>query len=145
MQEGFARNRFVGTTFSDPVAPIAARLRAVRSARIAVTGLSENYPLYGLDLSNRVDYPTRRVNARFFDYANCRTWLLALHEGRYDYVVTAREGVAASPAAAWTRLYPGARELLSSPPGATNRGTPWSWQLFRLDPARPVDPAAACG
>jgi hypothetical protein len=117
----------------------------VRDARIAVVGIVEDYPLYGSDLSNRVDYLARRDEARFLPYSSCRGWLLELHKGRYDYVVTARESLADSPAAGWTRRYPGAQQLLASAPGATHRGSHWTWELFRLDPTRRVDPAAACG
>src|SRR5205814_39365 len=95
-------------------------------------------------LSNRVEYPARRDHARFRLYSTCRGWLAALADGRYDYVVTALESVADSPAAAWTRRYPGARELSASPPGSTHWGAHWTWQLFRLDPARRVDLEAAC-
>jgi hypothetical protein len=143
-QQAYARDRYVATNFSDPVAPIARGLRGVHHARIAVEGLAENYPLYGPDLSNRVDYPARREAAHFLPYTSCRAWLVALSAGRYGYVVTARESSAESPAAAWTRRYPGARELLSSAPGATHRGAHWTWELFQLDPSRRVDPARAC-
>jgi hypothetical protein len=143
-QQAYAHGRYVAATFSDPVAPIAARLLHVHDARIAVIGLSENYPLYGSDLSNRVRYPARRDGARFLPYSTCRGWLLALADGHYDYVVTARESTRASPAAAWTRHHPGARELLTSTPGETHRGAHWTWQLFRLDPVERVDPEAAC-
>jgi hypothetical protein len=143
-ERAYARFRYATATFSDPVAPLAGRLEHVRGSRIAVTGVSENYPFYGSDLSNRVDYPARRHEARFLAYTTCRGWLRALDTGRYDYVVTARESTLDSPAAAWTRRYPGARELLASAPGSTHRGTPWTWQVFRLDPARHLDPETAC-
>jgi hypothetical protein len=143
-QRAYAQFRYDRATFSDPVAPIAGRLRHVHKARIAVVGLAENYPFYGADLSNRVGYPARRDEARFLPYPTCRGWLLALDNGRYDYVVTARESTADSRATAWTRRYPGARELLGSAPGTTHRGAHWTWQLFRLDSARQIDPDAAC-
>ena len=143
-QRAYARIHYATTAFSEPVAAIADRLRGVHNARIAVEGLSENYPLTGFDLSNRVEYPARRDEARFLPYSSCRSWLLALRKGRYDYVVTARESTANAPAAAWTARYPGVRELLASAPGTTHRGNPWTWQLFKLDPTRHVDPEAAC-
>jgi hypothetical protein len=140
----YASTRYANAAFSDPVAPIADRLRRVRHARIATTGLSETYPLYGADLSNRVDNPARLRRTRFLPYTTCRSWLLALHRGRYDYVVTASESAAPAPQAAWTRRYPGARELLASAPDATSRGARWSWQLFALEPGRSVNASAAC-
>jgi hypothetical protein len=143
-QQAYARSRYAVTALSEPVVAIADHLQGVHDARIAVTGLSENYPLTGADLSNRVEYPARRDNARFLPYSSCRSWLLALEHGRYDYVVIARESAAPAPAAAWTARYPGARGLLASAPGTTHRGNPWTWQLFKLDPTRRVDPKAAC-
>ncbi len=143
-QQAYARIQYAATAFSEPVAPIANRLRTVHDARIAVVGLSENYPLTGRDLSNRVEYPAGRDEARFLPYSSCRGWLLALRNGRYDYVVIARESTAAARAATWTGRYPGARKVLASAPGSTHRGNPWSWELFKLDPTRHVDPATAC-
>ena len=139
----YERHRYAATTFSDPVAEVLPRLARVRHARIAVAGIAEAYPFYGAALSNVVDYPARRDGARFVEPGSCRAWLEALSRGKYDYVVTAREGTRAAAAAKWTRRDPAARELVRSPPGATNRGRPWTWQLFRLD-ASP-DAASACG
>jgi hypothetical protein len=143
-QKAYARDRYRAASFSDPVAPIARRLRDVRDARIAVVGIAESYPLYGPDLSNRVGYPARRAGARFHPYPSCAGWLSALRRGRYDYVVTASESTVAPVEASWTKRYPGSRTLLASPPGATNRGSHWTWQAFRLGGARPIDALRAC-
>jgi hypothetical protein len=140
----YAAGRYASSTFSDPIAPIVARLGGVRHARIAVAGISESYPLYGADLSNRVDYPVRRAAARFRTYATCRSWLSALRKGGYEYVVTAHEGRADSVTARWTRRDPGARALLTAKPGSRHRGAHWTWELFKLDRHRSVSPAAAC-
>jgi hypothetical protein len=109
-------------------------LRGVHGARVAVSGFYENYPFFGLELSNTVVYPAIRSGARFYPHPTCGAWLRALRAGRYDYVVTAREGGGSPPRqAAWTRAAPGAIELAASAPGTRWRGELWSWQLFRLD------------
>ena len=112
---------------------------------MAVTGLSETYPLYGRDVSNRVDFPAARVQGtRFVPYSTCVTWLRALQRGRYDYAVTGREGGGVPPAADWTRRYPGVREVAASPPGYERRGVPWGWEVFRLRGRPPLDARVAC-
>jgi hypothetical protein len=133
------------TSFAQPIERIAAVLRGVHGARVAVSGFYENYPFFGLELSNTVVYPAIRSGARFYPYPTCAAWLRALRAGRYDYVVTAREGGGSPPRqAAWTRAAPGAIELAASAPGTRWRGEPWSWQLFRLDPGPGVNTGAAC-
>lgn len=144
-QQVYSAGRYGAVDFSDPVAPVAHRLRFVHRSRIAYVGLSEAYPLYGADLSNRVDYLARRERARYGLYSTCAGWVEALHAGRYRFVLTANESVHDSPATAWTRRYPGARELLHSPPRLVHRGARWTWQLFQLDPNRSVEPVSACG
>jgi hypothetical protein len=133
------------TSFAQPIERIAAVLRGVHGARVAVSGFYENYPFFGLELSNTVVYPAIRSGARFYPYPTCAAWLRALRAGRYDYVVTAREGGGSPPRqAAWTRAAPGAIELAASAPGTRWRGEPWSWQLFRLDRGPGVNTRAAC-
>jgi hypothetical protein len=144
-QQLYAAGRYGAVPYSDPVAQIVHRLRFVRSSRIAYVGLSEAYPLYGADLTNRVDDLARRRRARYVAYSTCRSWLDALRAGRYRYVVTAHESTADSPAAGWTRRDAGARMVLASPPHLFHRGSYWTWQLFELDPERTFAPANACG
>jgi hypothetical protein len=134
-QRIYLRDRYSAAHLLEPVEPVAAALRGVGDVRVAVTGFSETYPLYGADLSARIELPASRVHARFVPAATCRTWTAALSRGHFDYAVTARQGVRDAPAAIWTSRIPGARAILVSPPGFTRRGAPWRWQLFRLDPA----------
>jgi hypothetical protein len=136
--------RYARLEFTEPIEDVVAALRSVRSTRIAVSGFAENYPFYGQDLSNRVEYPAVRVKARFVPYETCRSWVRALRAGRYAYVVTAQEGSSSNSDAVWTRRYPGAVEVLASAPGTERHGERWTWQLFRIDPRRPVDAAASC-
>jgi hypothetical protein len=143
-QQVYSAGRYGGVSFSDPIADIVHRLRSVRSSRIGFVGLSEAYPFYGADLSNRVDYLARRKRARYLPYSACRAWVEALHAGRYVFVVTANESTVDAQQTRWTRRYPGAREILASPPHLFHRGSNWTWQLFELDPDRTVQPRAAC-
>jgi hypothetical protein len=58
-------------------------------ARIAIAGFFIQYPLYGADLSNRVDYLARHgPNGSFTTFKTCAAWRRALNDGGYDYVVT---------------------------------------------------------
>jgi hypothetical protein len=132
------------TSFAQPIGRIAAVLRGVHGARVAVSGFYENYPFFGPELSNTVVYPAIRSGARFYPYPTCAAWLRALRAGRYDYVVTAHEGGSPPHQAAWTRAAPGAIELAASAPGTRWRGEPWNWQLFRLDRGPGINARAAC-
>lgn len=136
--------RYANLVFTEPIEGVAAALQGVHNTRIAVSGFAESYPFYGQDLSNRVEYPAVRIKARFVPYATCRSWVSALRAGRYAYVVTAQEGGSSKRDAVWTRRYPGVVEVLASAPGTERHGERWAWQLFHLDPRRPVDAIAAC-
>ena len=145
-QRDYLSSRYRQSALFEPVEPISRALDHVHDARIAVAGFQEVYPLYGSDLSNRVELPAVRIDGtRFAPYGTCRSWLGALRRGGYQYVVTARQSTQESAVARWTLRYPGARELLRSPPGTTRRGSPWRWELFRLLPVPSLDPATACG
>jgi hypothetical protein len=144
-QRAYLSNRARNSALYEPVEPIAGVLARMTKARVAVQGFDEIFPFYGRDLSNWVNVPAARVSSvRWIEYDSCRSWLLALQSGRYQYVVTARQGEHDPPAAAWTRRYPGARELLVNPPGETHQGAPWRWELFSLAPGARVDPKSAC-
>jgi hypothetical protein len=144
-QRTYFHDRYRGAVLGEPVEPIYTALAGVSHKRIAVAGLYQSYPLYGVASTNRVDYPSSRTDGTKFTLpSTCSTWLLALSRGHYDYVVTARQGPDEPPAAAWTRRYPGAHELLASPPGFVRLGSPWRWELFGLPRAAGVNAQAAC-
>jgi hypothetical protein len=90
--------------------------RSVRHQRIAVAGTPDQYPFYGVDLSNHVDYMgVRGPHGAFSAFASCGEWRQALARGRYRYVVAFPAVKAAPeqpPEAQWTRTDPSARELL---------------------------------
>jgi hypothetical protein len=94
--------------------------QGVRGARIGLTGDVFQYPLYGPDLSNHVQYVgVRGPRGAFRDPRSCATWQRLLRDGRYDYVVFARSlfdpvGSLAARAETWTTAIPGARVVVRS-------------------------------
>lgn len=59
-------------------------------AHIGVVGMLDYYPLYGRDLSNRVDYiGWTGPHERFSDFTDCKSFVEALDAGHYDYLVAA--------------------------------------------------------
>lgn len=145
LQRAYFPNRYTQPRLQQPVDAVYAALPRKARVRIAVSGFSESYPLYGVDLSNYVELPAARAGARFHTYGRCQSWIAALAAGRFDYVVTAEEGRHAPAAAAWTRSYPDARRLASSPPHEIRAGKPWTWELFSLPRRAVVDPQGDCG
>jgi len=108
--------------------------RTVGDQRIGFAGFFQQYPLYGTDLSNRVQYVGRRgPHGAFTELPSCPSWMRALDAGGYRYVVVAPafQGDTQEPVqAGWTRHDPAAHEVLHS--GLTS--------VFRLD--GPADPNA---
>jgi hypothetical protein len=94
--------------------------QGITDARIATTS-TRQYPLYGRDLSNEVDYlGIEQPHGGFTAPATCRQWRRLLDEGDYDYVVTSKDriepGKPTYPATArWTQA-PGAAVVLRKPP-----------------------------
>ncbi|HEU5253795.1 MAG TPA: hypothetical protein VFU16_10780 [Solirubrobacterales bacterium] len=108
--------------------------RDVSDSRIATTS-TRQYPLFGTDLSNRVQYLGVEQSHGGFEAAeDCRTYLRLLNEGEYDYVVATRDreeaGKSAFPPQARWAEGTGARVVLREPPTA----------VFELD--GPLDPSA---
>jgi hypothetical protein len=92
----------------------------ISNARIATTS-TRQYPLFGADLSNRVQYIGRQTpHGGFVPPATCRAWRRELDEGHYDYVVTTRDRIepgkpAYPPTVRWTEAH-GATAILRIPP-----------------------------
>jgi hypothetical protein len=108
----------------------ARGLHHVRIALVGTFGWFFGYPLWGLDDSNRVVYMGQRgPHGSFRPTPSCRAWRRALNRGHYQYVVTTARAItfttqlAHSPEAAWTRIDPAARLVLSPS---------WAIQVFRL-------------
>ncbi len=108
--------------------------RSISGARIATTSTRE-YPLYGTDLSNRVQYiGIERPHGGFVAPTSCRSWRWLLNAGHYDYVVATRDriepGKATFPATVQWTEGPQATLILRKPPTA----------VFKL--TGPLDPSA---
>jgi hypothetical protein len=97
--------------------------RTVHHARVGVVGTFGgffSYPLWGLDVSNHVQYVgARGPHGSFKAIVTCRAWRDALNAGRFQYVVTtpARDPwhpkrLAASPESGWTGSDPAAKLVL---------------------------------
>lgn len=108
LEQLYLGNRY--TDASDPalVAPqVFAWAQHVHDTRIAVVGqfLVQQYPLYGRDLSNYVQYVERRApNGGLSPYPDCEDWRRALHNGRFDYLISV-----SGPESTWTDSDPTAR------------------------------------
>ena len=107
--------------------------RSVRHQRIAVAGTPDQYPFYGVDLSNHVDYMgVKGPHGEFSAFRSCRDFKQALARGRYRYVVAFPEVKATPeqpPEAQWTRTDPSAQEVFRA-----GRAS-----VFRLDGPVTVD------
>ena len=92
MQRHYLQNRYAEPTFSARGLDAAfAWARDVSGARIATTS-TRQYPLFGTDLSNRVEFlGTERPHGGFEAPATCPQWRRLLNAGDYDYVVTTRD------------------------------------------------------
>jgi hypothetical protein len=105
--------------------------------RIGIVGFVMQYPLYGRDLSNHVQYLTAPLpNAGAGAISSCRAWRRTVDEGRYDWLVLAPGGFGVitdenvPPEIAWTRSSPAARLALAEP--APN-GAGDLAQVYRID------------
>ncbi len=135
VQRHYLQKRYADPSFTTPGLNAAfAWARDVSGARIATTG-TRQYPLFGTDLSNRVEFVGReRPHGGFEALGSCRQWRRALADGGYDFVVASRDRVEPGkppfpPQAAWT-AGPGATVVLREAPTV----------VFRLGPG--FDPGA---
>jgi hypothetical protein len=121
IQRHYLENRYADPSFTTPGLNAAFRwAQGITDARIATTS-TRQYPLYGRDLSNEVDYiGEERPHGGFTAPTTCPAWRHLLDEGDYDYVVASRDrvepGKPTYPATArWTQA-PGATLVLRKPP-----------------------------
>jgi hypothetical protein len=107
--------------------------RSVRNQRIAVAGTPDQYPFYGVDLSNHVDYMgARGPHGEFSSFGACGPYRRALAGGRYRYVVAfpnVKSDPKPPPETGWTKSDPSAREIFT-----TGRAS-----VFRIDGPVTVD------
>jgi hypothetical protein len=135
VQRHYLESRYKDPTFTAPGLNAAfAWARDISDARIATTS-TRQYPLFGTDLSNHVQYlGTEQPHGGFEAVANCRQYLRLLAEGNYDYVIATRDrlepGKPPYPSSAlWTKAA-GGETILKEPPTV----------VFRLN--KPVRPSA---
>jgi hypothetical protein len=121
VQRHYLENRYADPSFTAPGLNAAfAWARDVSDSRIATTS-TRQYPLFGTDLSNEVQYiGTEQPHGGFEAPSNCREWLRLLNEGNYDYAVTTRDREEPGkppypPSAKWTEAAR-ARPILRKPP-----------------------------
>jgi hypothetical protein len=114
--------------------------RDTHDTRIAIVGFFVQYPLYGKDSSNFVQYIALRHKDRTSSpITDCATWRRVLNEGRYRYVVASTRGFPypgrqIPREALWTRSDPAARLLIHD---AHSGRQAWLYRIDgRLDPAR---------
>jgi len=103
-----------------------------------VRGVFNQYPFYGTDLSNRVQWLGKEgPDGAYLRIPSCAEWRRALADGGYTHVVTTYDpyqpdSLTDTKEGLWTRADPAAREILRDGPVS----------VFELD--RPPDPAG-CG
>jgi len=135
VQRHYLENRYANPTFATPGLNAAfAWADSLSNTRIATTS-TRQYPLYGPDLSNHVQYiGEEQPNGGFTAPSTCPQWRHLLNAGHYDYAVTSRDriepGKPVYPASTrWTEGL-GVEEILRKPPTA----------VFKLK--GPLDPSA---
>jgi hypothetical protein len=135
VQRHYLENRYRDPSFAAPgLNAVFAATSSVSGERIATTS-TRQYPLFGTDLSNRVEFVGRHEpHGGFVAPASCRQWRRLIDAGDYEYVVASRDriepGVPPYPASArWTEG-PDARVILRRPPTV----------VFKL--TGPLDPSA---
>jgi len=137
IQRHYLGNRYADPSFTTPGLNAAFKwAQGVSDARIATTS-TRQYPLFGRDLSNQVDYVgEEQPHGGFTAPVTCRRWRELLDSGHYDYVVASRDRVEPAeppyPAAARWTAGTGAKVILRVPPTV----------VFEL--RVPLDPAT-CG
>jgi hypothetical protein len=135
VQRHYLEKRYANPAFAAPGLNAVFRWAdPLSGARIAITS-TRQYPLYGTDLSNHVQYiGGERPHGGFTAPTTCRRWRELLNEGEYDYVVTTRDRVEKGKqpypsSTGWTEGL-GAEEILRVPPTV----------VFKLK--GPLDPSA---
>jgi len=121
VQRHYLADRYKDPTFTAPGLNAAfAWSRDISHARIATTS-TRQYPLFGTDLSNHVQYlGLHRPHGGFEAPTTCRQYLQLLNEGDYDHVVATRDRVESGkppypPLVKWLQAA-GAHPVLKEPP-----------------------------
>ncbi|HSS34045.1 MAG TPA: hypothetical protein VLL27_12265 [Solirubrobacterales bacterium] len=121
VQRHYLKDRYADPSFTTPGLNAAFKwARGVSDARIATTS-TRQYPLFGTDLSNHVQFiGEERPHGGFEAPKTCRRYRELVNEGDYDYVVASRDRIEPGkrpypPAARWTKG-PRSTVVLRKPP-----------------------------
>jgi hypothetical protein len=122
VQRHYLEGRYKDPTFTSAPGLNAAFAwaRDISGARIATTS-TRQYPLFGADLSNRVQYlGVEQPHGGFEAAGTCRDYRRLLNEGDYDYVIATRDRMEAGkpafpPQVRWTEGHE-SKVVLKEPP-----------------------------
>jgi hypothetical protein len=121
VQRHYLEGRYADPSFTAPGLNAAfAWARNISDARIATTS-TRQYPLFGTDISNHVQFlGTEQSHGGFEAPKTCQTYLQLLNEGNYDYVIATRDREEPNKrpypqSAQWTERA-GAKVILKEPP-----------------------------
>jgi hypothetical protein len=135
VQRHYLDSRYRDPSFAAPGLNAAFKwATTISGTRIATTS-TRQYPLYGTELSNHVQYiGEEQPHGGFTATTTCHQWRRILNAGHYDYVVTTRDRIEEgkppySDSTGWTEGL-GVEEILRVPPTA----------VFKLK--GPLDPTA---
>jgi len=121
----YVEHRYEDTGESQDLASALRWARDIRDARIAVAGIRgvfTQYPFYGTDLSNEVQWLGKRgPHDSYNRIPNCRQWRRAVDAGGYTHVVTTFDPYFPgtkrnSPEGRWTESDPNAHVVLRDGP-----------------------------
>ncbi len=138
----YLEHRYEDTGAGQDLASVLRWTRDIRDARIAVGGIRgvfTQYPFYGTDLSNDVQWLGKRgPHDSYSRIPDCREWRRAIDAGGYTHVVTT-----------FDPYYPGT--MRNSPEGRWTQSDPNAHVVLRDGPVRvfalrgPLDPAGCKG
>ncbi|MBV9801920.1 MAG: hypothetical protein JO130_01955, partial [Solirubrobacterales bacterium] len=122
LQTHYLRGRYAYQPGVSYLAPVWNMFRTVHHARVGVVGTFGGffaYPLFGLDLSNRVQYVAERgPHESFTPIATCARWREQVNSAHLNYIITtpARDPwhprvLSPSPETAWTAGDPTAQPI----------------------------------
>ncbi len=143
VQRHYLQSRYSDPTFTTPGLNAAfAWADDISHARIATTS-TRQYPLFGTDLSNHVQFIGEETSHGGFEApTTCRAWREQLNEGHYDYVVTTRDRLEPGhppypPQTRWTESAE-AKPILRKPPTVVFKlnGDLGGWRGEAETPAR---------
>jgi hypothetical protein len=135
-------NRFEDTGQSQDLDQALRWATDIRDARVAVAGIRgvfTQYPFYGTDLSNEVQWLGERgPHDAYGRIPTCRQWREAINAGHYTHVVTTFDpylpgGMRNSPEGRWTESDPNAHVVVEEGPV----------RVFEIK--GPLDPAGCAG